>query len=626
MCGIAGILTPGCPARAEILERMVAAMTHRGPDGAHSWCSEDIALGMRRLAIVDVAGGAQPLRNETGSIHVIFNGEIYNHETLRTDLRARGHRLDSRTDGAVIPHLYEEFGARLFERLDGIFAIALWDAGTRTLMLARDQLGVKPLYFHRRGAELRFASEIKALLEDPAVERELDLAALDEHLTYRFTPAPRTLIRGIEKLEPAKVLTWREGAVQTDHYWRTGSVVRDDLTFEDASAQFRGHLRAAVHRQMMSDRPIGLMLSGGVDSGAIVALMAEQSSQVKTFTVGWEGGGDGDETHLARETANLFGTEHTELVMPPGDFAAELPRVIEMLEEPVATGSAFGFRTVSRLAREQVPVLLSGQGADELLGGYWRYVGEWVAGMALGLPRPFAQMLPPVARASTRVRSARMERGLRALRFPDVLERFMDIYAVFTETQKQDLYGPALTAYRAANGALPAAAVRRLMSEVEGHDTLGQMMYIDVRLWLPDDLLLVGDKMSMAESVEMRVPFLDTALVDFVETLPSSYKVRHGRRKAIAKAALEPILPRSIIRRKERGFYTPIERWLRSDMNSHARELLLAPDAHCTQLFQRSAIDILLRRHKAGEFDFTRQIFTLLSFETWARRFLDRHA
>ena len=378
-----------------------------------------------------------------------------------------------------------------------------------------------------------------------------------------------------------------------------------------------------MHRQMMSDRPIGVMLSGGVDSAAIVALMAEQSSQVKTFTVGFEGGGDADETGLARETARLFGTEHHELIIRDADFAAELPGVIEMLEEPVATSSALGFRAVSRLARAHVPVLLSGQGADELLAGYWRYVGEWLAGIALGLPQPLSRLPPRLALASSRARSARLERGLRALRHPDALDRFMDIYAVFTDAQKRDLYGPELAAHVSANGAaLPAERVERLRREASDRDTLDQMMYIDVRLWLPDDLLLVGDKMSMAESVEMKSAVLDPAVVDLVESLPSSYKIRRGQRKAIKKAALEPLLPRTIVHRKERGFRTPIDRWLRSDMRGFASDLLLGPEAHCRRLFRPAAIEQLLRRHDGREFDHTRQLFCLLSFELWARRFL----
>jgi asparagine synthase (glutamine-hydrolysing) len=598
-------------------------MSHRGPDGESLWSEEDVAFGMRRLAIIDVQGGTQPLRNEARTVHVVFNGEIYNHEELRAELEKRGHRFRSRTDGEVIPHLYEELGPEFARRLNGIFAIALWDEQSRTLLLARDQLGVKPLYLHRTGSQLRFASEIKALLQDPAVPRRLDLRALDEHLTYRFTPAPRTLIAGVEKLEPATVLVWREGTANKQRFWNPEPAIRDDMSLDDAAEGLRERLRSTVHRQMMSDRPIGVMLSGGVDSTAIVALMAERSSRVKTFTVGFEGGGDADETGLARENAEFFGTEHHELIVGHGDFAAELPAVIEMLEEPVATSSALGFRQVARLARKHVPVLLSGQGADELLAGYWRYVGEWIAGMALRLPRPLPSALAPLARASDRIRYARFERGLRALKYPDVGERFMNIYAVFTQEQKGELYGPELTEQCLANGQNAAfERVEQLRRKIPDRDSLNQMMYIDTRLWLPDDLLLVGDKMSMAESVEMRVPFLDPDLVEFIESLPSSHKIRWGQRKAVEKAALKPMLPRNIIHRKERGFITPVDRWLRTDMKAFANDLLLADDAFSAQLFSRQAVQALLRRHQIGKFDHTRQIFCLLSFELWARRFL----
>lgn len=622
MCGIAGILIPGEPVQLDTLERMVAAMVHRGPDGVHLWSEDDVALGMRRLAIVDIAGGTQPLRNETGSVHVVFNGEIYNHEELRANLMGRGHILQSRTDGAVIPHLYEEFGQGLFGKLDGIFAVALWDSQSRILLLARDKLGVKPLYLHRNGSELRFASEIKALLKDPAVPRQLDLQALDHHLTYRFTPAPRTLLQGVEKLEPATVLRWCNGIIDVKRYWQS-EPVQSGLSFADAARQFRSHLRGAVHRQMMSDRPIGVMLSGGIDSGAIVALMGERTAEIKTFTIGFEGSGDADETGLAKATAARFGTQHHELIVGQTDFAAELPSVIEMLEEPVGTSSALAVRDIAKLAREHVPVLLSGQGADELLGGYSRYTGEWLAGMAMQLPQPARGLLPSVARASRYARSARLERGLRALGYPDVLQRFMEIYAVFTESQKLELYTSDLIASLEGHyDDRSAAQAARLRNHRLGSDPLAQMMYIDLRLWLADDLLLLSDKMSMAESVELRVPFLDPTLVDFVESLPSKYKLRLGRRKALEKTALKPLLPAAIIRRKKRGFAMPIADWLRTSMNGFAYELLLAQDARIAPLFRRSAIEALLRRHRAGAFDHTRQIFCLLSLELWAQRFL----
>jgi asparagine synthase (glutamine-hydrolysing) len=621
MCGITGVVTPGAVPARETIERMLTALAHRGPDGSYMWTEGCVALGMRRLAIVDVAGGAQPLRNEDGAIQVLFNGEIYNHRRLRAGLEARGHRLESATDGAVIPHLYEELGARLFTELAGIFAIAIWDRREQALLLARDQLGVKPLYVHRARGGIRFASEIKALFDDPSVSRELDLAALDQYLTFRFTPAPRTLLAGIDKVEPGTVWRWRSGELTRTRYWRSAPPPRSALSFRSAAERFLREFDLAVERQMMSDRPIGVMLSGGLDSAAVTACMARRSANVNTFTIGFEGGGDADETTLAGATARLFGTNHHELIVSDSEFLAEFPRVIAMLEEPVGTSSAMGFGAVSRLAKPHVPVLLSGQGADELLAGYWRYVGEWIAATALALPRPLSLVLPTLAAGSSRVRSARLERGLRALRSRQILDRFMDIYAVLTPKQKQWLYGPEMLA---ASADRPSAPVERLLTEAVDRDPLDKMMYVDLRLWLPDDLLLVGDKMSMAESVEMRVPFLDTALVDFVESLPSNYKIRRARRKAVAKSAFESILPRQIVHRKERGFATPIDRWLRSTMAIYAREVMLGSDALCPRLFKRGPLEKLLARHAQGEFDHTRQLFCLLTFELWGRMFLDK--
>lgn len=627
MCGIAGAVTPGRAAERATLERMARAMAHRGPDGESLWVAGDVGLAMRRLSIVDIEGGTQPLTDEASRIHVMFNGEIYNHRELRDELSARGHRFKSKTDGEVIPHLYEELGAGFAQRLRGIFAVAVWDADTRTLVLTRDQLGVKPLYLHRSGSELRFASELKALLEDREVSSRIDLKALDEHLTFRFTPAPRTLIAGVEKLPPATVLVWKDGTTSTELYWDPRPEVRGDLSLDDAAAELGDLLRQAVHLQMMSDRPIGVMLSGGVDSAAVVALMSEKSAQVKTFTVGFEGEPEADETALARKTAKLFGTEHHDLLVGQDDFGAELSRTIEMLEEPVGTSSALGFRQVSRLAADHVPVLLSGQGADEMFGGYWRYVGEWIASRSLGAPPPIPALAALGARVSGRVKSARLERGLRSLRHRDVLERFMSTYAVFTSTQKGRLYGPELRELtRSPDFEGPAATIDRIRRRVADGDSLNQMMYVDTRLWLPDDLLLVGDKMSMAESVEMRVPFLDPTLVEFTESLPSSFKLRMGRRKVIEKLAVKELLPREIVHRKERGFITPIERWLRTGMNEYAREVLLAPEGFSARLFDRSVIAEMLKSHRSGAFDHTRQVFGLLSFELWARRFLDAGA
>jgi asparagine synthase (glutamine-hydrolysing) len=597
-------------------------MHHRGPDGEGLWVGDGVALGMRRLAIVDVAGGDQPLVNEDGSIRVVFNGEIYNHLDLRGPLAAGGHRFASETDGEVIPHLYEEMGPDFVARLDGIFAFALWDAKRELLMLARDQLGVKPLYLHRRGGAISFASELKALIADPNVPRDLDRRSLDEYLTFRFTPAPHTLLAGVEKLEPATYALMHDGAWTKHRYWDPQPTERFDLSLEEAAAEVQRLLREAVRRQMMSDRPIGVMLSGGIDSAAIVAMMAEASSKVKTFTVGFEGGGDADETGLARETARLFDTDHHDSIVPLHDFERELTGVIEMLEEPVGTSSAVGFREVSRLARPHVPVLLSGQGADELLGGYWRYVGESIASRTLGAVNAL-RLRRPVGAMAGRVKTARLQRGLRALRYPDTLTRFVDIYSVFTAAQKDGLYRPELQQFLALNGnGSPAAHVERYRQRAGGRDSLSQMMYVDTRLWLPDDLLLVGDKMSMAESVEMRVPFLDRTLVEFVESLPSRYKLRRGTRKLVEKEALSGLLPPSIVHRKERGFITPVSKWLKGGLYEPARELLLDPEGVCGSLMDGGYVGTLLADHRDGRADYTRQLFCLYSLELWARRFV----
>ncbi len=456
----------------------------------------------------------------------------------------------------------------------------------------------------------------------PGFPRRLDLHALDEHLTFRFTPAPRTLLDGVEKLEPATTLVLCAGRVTRRRYWDAAAVPRRDVCFQAAADELCDRFELAVRRQMMSDRPIGAMLSGGIDSAAVVAMMARSSSQVKTFTVGFEGGGDADETALARETAALFGTDHSDVVLPAGDFARDLEGVIKQLEEPVATSSAIGFRAVSRLAGASVPVLLSGQGADEMLAGYWRYLGEWLASPALGAVARLG-LGAPLASLAERTSSPRLERGLRAVRHPDTLDRFMNIYAVFTDEQKHRLYHPQLREFLARSGERPSDCVERHRARVLDRDPLGQMLHVDTRLWLPDDLLLVGDKMSMAESVEMRVPFLDRELVEYVESLPTAHKLRHGQRKAVLKRAMRGVLPARIIHRRERGFATPVGRWLREDPGDDARRVLLEAPRLGGELFDLGYVERLVDEHRRGAADHTRQLFSLISLELWGRRFLE---
>ena len=437
MCGIAGIYSAGGEIDRELVRAMVARLHHRGPDGQGEHSDGHVALGMRRLAIIDPEHGQQPLFNEAGDVVAIFNGEIYNHKELREELLGKGHRMHSHSDGEVIPHLYEEHGADFVERLNGIFAIALWDAGKQTLHLARDKFGVKPLYWSEANGRLTFASELKALLVDPALSRELDLTAIDQFLTFRFVPAPRTPFAAVRKLPPASALTVdARGAVE--RRWWTGVPQPTRSDTDNLVHEYADAFERAVVRQMMSDRPIGVMLSGGVDSAAIAAVVAKHSPQMRTFTVGFSGGGEGtNEIPLAAETARLFGAEHESVLVGPGDYLERFPDSLLTLEEPVGSTSALAVRFVAELMKPSVPVALTGQGADEPLGGYGRHLGVKVAA---GL-RTVAPLTRPLARLAERTSHPQLRRGLATLDAKGDAELLLSAYSIFREPDKRRLYG-----------------------------------------------------------------------------------------------------------------------------------------------------------------------------------------
>jgi asparagine synthase (glutamine-hydrolysing) len=615
MCGIAGIYERAASADAALVRSMTDQLIHRGPDGDGFHVEGRIALGMRRLAIIDREHGQQPLTNEAADVVVVFNGEIYNHRELRLQLEARGHRLSSGSDGAVLPHLYEDLGERFLERLNGIFAIALWDARAERLLLARDRFGVKPLYWSRSGSHLAFASELKALLRDPAVPRTLDLEALDRFLTFRFIPSPGTPFTAIRRVRPASLLTVTREHEHERLYW-IGAEAPEETSAEELVERYSELFEQAVVRQMMSDRPIGVMLSGGVDSGAVTAVLARHSPHVRTFTVGFEEGGDSDETRSAEQTAQLFGTRHESLVVPTDDYLRRLPESYAILEEPVGTSSALAVAYVSELMRPDVPVALSGQGADELMGGYWRYVGVALAQAA----RP----LSGAARATVGLPlgrlGARMQRGLATLSAKGDLDRLMRAYQLLSGDEKERLYRREVRDALAA--AEPAAAVEGLRRRVADRRPLDQMLFVDVRLWLPDELLLIADKMSMSASVELRVPFLDADLAALAESIPGSLRVHHLRRKYVHKRAMAKWLPHEIVYRKERGWSTPMSSWLRRELHPLLREVALAGDGLCGELFRADEIAAMIGEHREGRRDWTRQLFCLLSLGLWHRSFV----
>jgi asparagine synthase (glutamine-hydrolysing) len=620
MCGIAGLHAPAGGADPELVRAMTAQLAHRGPDGEGHRHEDRVALGMRRLAIMDPEHGHQPLLNEDETVAVLFNGEIYNQLELRRWVEERGHELRSHSDGEVIPHLYEELGLAFVEKLNGIFGIALWDARSGELHLMRDKFGVKPLYWAQHGGRVLFASELKALLVDESLPRDLDLAAIDHYLTFRFVPAPQTLFAGVRKVPPASTLTSGTGGVSERRYW-TGEPTAARRDTDALIDEYLEAFERAVVRQMMSDRPMGVMLSGGIDSAAITAVMARHSPQVKTFSVGFTGGGEGtNEVPLAAETARLFGAEHESAIVGPDEYLAKLPESLITLEEPVGSTSALAVRFVAELMRPAVPVALTGQGADEPLGGYGRHLGVKVASGV----RKLGPLTRPLSRLANRTSNEQLRRGLATLETRDDADLLLSAYTIFGEDEKQRLYNGELrgTLGRADD----SQVVERHRERVANLAPLAQMLYVDTRLTLPDELLLIADKMSMAESVELRVPFLDEDLVALVESMHPSQKV-HGRTgKWIHKQAMRRLLPAEIVDRRKLGWETPLGSWLRTRLKPLLHEVLLGEGELCRELFDEAELRRLIALHESGERDLTKQLFLLLSLGLWHRGFVTGRA
>jgi asparagine synthase (glutamine-hydrolysing) len=613
MCGIAGIHSPNALADAGLVRDMVARLVHRGPDGDGHHADGEVAIGMRRLSIIDPAHGHQPLRNETGDIVVVFNGELYNHADLRKELEARGHVMPSGSDGEIIPHLYEEHGFRFVELLNGIFAIALWDANRRELHLARDRFGVKPLYVSETAGRVAFASEVRALLADPSLSRELDYAAIDHFLTFRFVPHPRTALRDVRKVPPASVFTSGPSGTTV---WRYASEPpsREGRTDTEALVQeYRATFERAVTRQLMSDVPLGLMLSGGIDSGAICAVMARHASRVRAFTVGFAGGdADSDEIAAAAATARRFGAEHEHALIGEQEYLDALPVDLAAIEEPVGTTSAPAVRFVARLMRPHVTVGLSGQGADEPLGGYGRHRGALIAQRLRGVPgaRALAARLPRPNGDTV------LGRGLDALAARSDIDLLLGAYRVLTDAEKATLYR-AKTAAALSDAPPPAAALAQLQQRVADREPLAQMLYVDTRLWLPDELLLIADKMSMAESLELRVPMLDNDLVALAESAAPTEHVGPRGGKRLHKAALRDLVGEDIADRPKLGWQTPVDRWLRGPLRPLVDDVVLTSGGLCRELFEERALRELVDAHTTGRADHTRQLFCLLSLGLW---------
>ena len=624
MCGIYGIFQlDGAPAPADAMHRMGQMTIHRGPDDEGAHVEGRCAIGMRRLSIIDIAGGHQPLSNEDGTLWLVANGEIYNYRELRSDLEGRGHVFKTASDCETILHLYEEYGDHFLQRLNGMFAFAIWDSRRQRLLIARDALGVKPLYLWNDGKRLIFASEAKAILAVPGVATELDPRALHAYLALGYVPAPQSMFRGIRKLLPATALVAEGARVEERRYWRVPSDIDRTPSEDEWVERVRARLEESVRMQMVSDVPIGAFLSGGVDSSAVVAFMSAHSDHpVKTYAIGFAGGGAEtfyNELPYARQVAELFRTDHHEIVVRP-DVVSLLPRLLWHMDEPIADTAFITTYLVSEFARRDVTVILSGVGGDELFGGYRRYLGNhyqsrfdrvpaWIrrAAMAIGDRLPSDRHSPVL-------NAMRLAKGFLATAELPFEERYRSYVQVFSDDVVEQLLRTP------ADSDDPLGDAFRLAS---GGDDLNRMLAVDAATQLPDDLLLLTDKMSMAVSLECRVPLLDVELVNLAARIPEEVKIRGGRLKHVMKAALKGVLPDDILNRKKRGFGTPMGAWLKGDLAPLLRDLLSEDAVRARGLFRYKEVAKLITAHETNQVDGTDQLLALLALEVWARIYLD---
>jgi asparagine synthase (glutamine-hydrolysing) len=626
MCGITGQARAGGAAVAEqTIAAMCAAQEHRGPDQRGLHVADGVGLGIQRLRIIDLATGDQPVTNEDGSVTVVLNGEIYNYAELRRELARRGHRLATRGDTEVIAHLYEELGVECLKRLHGMFAFALWDSRRRRLLLARDRVGKKPLFYNLRGGALSFASELPALLRDPEVPREISPEALDAYLAFGYVPAPRSIFREVAKLPPAHRLVYEDGTATIERYWQLDYAAKRRFASErELHEEIRASLRTAVGRRMVADVPVGAFLSGGIDSSAVVAAMAEQSSQpVKTFSIGFADERF-DELPRARLVAERFATEHHELVVEP-DAVEMLPKLARHYGEPFGDHSALPCFYLAQLAREHVTVALNGDGGDESFAGYQRYSSNMLAARFEALPAGLrkglvaaAGLLPAEADPSAPVSRLRRFAGRLG---GDRQGRYLAQVCVFGAAERAALYTPQLAAQIA-----PSAAEQALLGpwrEASGHELLDQLLEVDATVYLPGDLLTKIDIATMAFSLEARSPLLDHELMELAASLPVGQKARGAQRKIALRESLHGWLPEPILDGPKRGFELPVDRWLRGDLAHFAREVLLDRESVGRGWLRRDAVESLLDRHLAGE-DHGRRLWALLTLELWAHSVTER--
>ncbi len=634
MCGICGVIHfDSSPVEQANLTRMVETIHHRGPDDSGIWANGSVGLGNTRLAIIDLsAAGHQPLSNETGDLWIAFNGEIYNFPPLRDDLLKRGHVFRSRTDTETIVHLFEERGIECLQALRGMFALAIWDGRKRELWVARDRLGKKPLYYFHDGARLIFGSEIKCILAYPGAPRVLDRSVLPLYLTYGYVPAPQTIFAGIRALRPGSWLKVAGRKVEERQYWSPSALAPGPRlgAVQTSTERERGErewtellleqLREAVRLRLISDVPLGAFLSGGLDSSAVVALMAEAASgPVKTFAIGFSGEPSFDETAHARVVAQHLGADHHEFIVEPQTIDL-IPKLAWHLDQPFGDSSAIPTYLVSKLAREHVTVALNGDGGDELFAGYERFRAARLAQAYQRLPEWAHRGVVEVARRWPQGTGYR-DLGRRTLRFGAAARLPLpQRYLSWVGIMSPELVD-GLTVESGGEG--PAAHFQKYFPQLNGGDPVPALLEVNLRSYLPDDLLVKADRMSMAASLEARSPFLDHVLVEFAATIPASLKLRGGVSKYILKRAFEGKLPREIVYRRKHGFGVPIGKWFRTTLREYLADTLLSGRARERGLLRLEVAQGLVNEHLSGERDHGQALWTLLMLEAWAQKFLD---
>jgi len=619
MCGICGQynFSDHAPVIRRNIERMTTTLVHRGPDDEGYYLAGAVGLGFRRLSIIDLAGGHQPMSDRENSVWVVFNGEIYNFPELRRELEGFGHVFRTTCDTEVIVHGYKQWGDDVLNRLNGMFGLAIWDTQQQRLVVARDPFGIKLIYYKIDAGRLYFGSEIRAILAATDESVDVDPTALNLFLRYRYTPSPYTMYEGVRKLAPGTMLTVEKGTCRVSRWYRYKPVPFSPMkSVGEAEEELAALYKQSVKRHLLSDVPLGLLLSGGVDSGLLLALMSLYGKSWRTYTVGYGSSFADDELSDAKETAAIFSSKHAEVMLDRRSFEEALPKIVSCLEEPIASSSIVPMYFVCERARQDVKVALIGQGPDELFGGYRRHVGVRYAGLWRGLP---TWLRSSVASAiSALPRNEMLKRGVYSLDIPDRMRRYQHVFSLLPGNDVDALFQHGMLTAGTGDKILECwQDFAGLTSEV---DDLGAFQFVELRSSLPDELLMFADKLSMAHGLEARVPYLDKEIVEYVERLSANFKVRNGSQKWLHRRVCQALLPKKILKRKKRGFaVNVVDDWFRGAMSRKMQEILLDRESQIYRYLRPAAVQSIFRKHSSGQSDYHKILFSLVVFEEWLR-------